>query len=903
MQQKFLKSNLFFLQGGGEMGELTRNFDWEKTVLGIPENWPQSLRTALGIVLNSSFPMSLMWGSELIHFYNDAFRPCLGNDGKHPSVLGQRGEDCWTEMWQVTKPLIDKVFEGKSLWREDQLIPIFRNGRIENAYWTFGYSPVIDEMGSVAGVLVICSETTEKVVTTRKLIENAAELKFAIDSTELGIWDFNPLSNHFKANNRLKSWFGLNEDHEIEPTTALEVIDENDRTRVIKEIKKSLSASTNGFCDIQFSIHPPGMEMKIVRAKGKTWINDQKVLYRFNGTMQDITEQIITLKKAEENEQRVRSVIESAPFPIGIYIGPEMRIQFANQSILEVWGKGNDVIGKLYSEVLPELGEQKIYNQLSAVYRTGVPFHAHNQPIDLIVHGKPTRYYFNYSFTPLYSGYEIYGVMNTAADVTDVNIANKKIEESEQNLRNTILHAPVAMCIFRGPTHIVEIANERMVELWGKDAGSIIGKPIFEGLAEASGQGLEAIVDNVYNTGDTYKASGIPITLPRNNRIEMVFVDVVYEAFRETSGEISGVIVVATEVTEQVLARKKIEEAEVRTKIAIESAELGTYQVDLITNETITSSRFNTIWGISHFDSREELASRIHPDDRNIRDMAHRESLITGRLYYEARVVWNDLSIHWIKASGKLLFDANNKPVTLLGVVQEITAQKEIDHQKDAFVATVSHELKTPITSMKVYCYILLEKFASMKDEQSTAMLSNMNLQINRLNYIIQDLLDVTRIEANKIRFRRDSFNFSELVKEIVEEVQLTKQSHRIIIAHSENTCIHADKERTSQVITNLLTNAIRYSPEADRVLVTTKVVDDYVICSIQDFGPGIDREKQSKIFERFYQVAEVNRSNAGFGLGLYIASQIVERQNGKMWVESEPGAGSTFYFSLPLNE
>ncbi|MEO8854970.1 MAG: HAMP domain-containing sensor histidine kinase, partial [Ginsengibacter sp.] len=178
-----------------------------------------------------------------------------------------------------------------------------------------------------------------------------------------------------------------------------------------------------------------------------------------------------------------------------------------------------------------------------------------------------------------------------------------------------------------------------------------------------------------------------------------------------------------------------------------------------------------------------------------------------------------------------------------------------------------------------------------------------MNLQINRLNYIIQDLLDVTRIEANKIRFRRDFFNFSNLVKEIVDEVQMTKQSHQIEMAHSETANIYADKERTSQVLTNLLTNAIRYSPNADKVIVSTKVLDDYVICSVQDFGSGIEREKQSKIFERFYQVVEVNRSNAGFGLGLYIASQIVQRQNGKMWVESEAGKGSTFYFSLPIGE
>src|SRR5690606_20624939 len=194
----------------------------------------------------------------------------------------------------------------------------------------------------------------------------------------------------------------------------------------------------------------------------------------------------------------------------------EMIIQFANQVMMDTWGKGNDVIGKLYTEVLPELMNQEIFEQVRQVYETGIPFHAKNQRVDLVVSGQLQPFYFNYSFTPVFDGDgNIYGVMNTAADVTDLNKAHKKAKESEQNLRNVILQAPVAMCILRGPEHVVEIANDRMYEIWGKTPEDMLGKSLFEGLPEAKGQGIERLLDDVYKTGKTFKAFDLPISLPR----------------------------------------------------------------------------------------------------------------------------------------------------------------------------------------------------------------------------------------------------------------------------------------------------------------------------------------------------------------------------------------------------
>lgn len=170
------------------MGELIRNFDWSQTSLGEPDVWPQSLRTAVGIVISSAFPMLLWWGDELIQFYNDAFRPSLGTDGKHPSSLGQPAIGYWKENWHIIKPLIDKVMlYGEPSYFEDLPIPNWRNGRIEEVYWTFSYSPVMDESGKPAAVLMTCFETTQAVVSRRRLEESEARFRLLIEEAPVAM--------------------------------------------------------------------------------------------------------------------------------------------------------------------------------------------------------------------------------------------------------------------------------------------------------------------------------------------------------------------------------------------------------------------------------------------------------------------------------------------------------------------------------------------------------------------------------------------------------------------------------------------------------------------------------------------------------------------------------------------
>jgi signal transduction histidine kinase len=296
------KTDAAFLDAPGEMARRTREFDWTGTPLGAIDAWPQSLRTAVGILLRSKFPMFIWWGSELVQFYNDGYRPSLGADGKHPLALGQKGEECWPEIWPVIYPLIRQVLDGgESTWSEDQLIPIYRNGKLEDVYWTFGYSAIIDEQDAVGGVLVVCHENTEKMLHYQKLVESEAELSFAINAAELGTWDLNPLTNKFTSNARLKSWFGFRPDEQIGLSEAIEAMIKEDQPRVAAAIQRALQVESGGYYDIVYTIaNKATKQERIVRAKGRAWFNEEKIAYRFNGTLQDITEQETAQRKFAE---------------------------------------------------------------------------------------------------------------------------------------------------------------------------------------------------------------------------------------------------------------------------------------------------------------------------------------------------------------------------------------------------------------------------------------------------------------------------------------------------------------------------------------------------------------------------------------------------------------------------
>jgi signal transduction histidine kinase len=247
------------------------------------------------------------------------------------------------------------------------------------------------------------------------------------------------------------------------------------------------------------------------------------------------------------------------------------------------------------------------------------------------------------------------------------------------------------------------------------------------------------------------------------------------------------------------------------------------------------------------------------------------------------------------------VYDKNNEPLRIIGTVTDVTEKKELEKQKDEFISTVSHELKTPVTSIKAYNQFLQRTLKSTGDEQSINFLVRMDVQINRLQTLIQTLLDITRVEQNKLRLEEDTLELNLLTAEVTADMQLITPSHKLDIIQNTAVKVKADRNRLIQVITNLITNAVKYSPDSNKVNISLTQEDDRALFSIKDFGIGIQQEHHSLIFERFHQ-ANHNNPQAGLslGLGLYISKEIITKAGGQLWFESEVGKGSTFYFSLP---
>lgn len=246
--------------------------------------------------------------------------------------------------------------------------------------------------------------------------------------------------------------------------------------------------------------------------------------------------------------------------------------------------------------------------------------------------------------------------------------------------------------------------------------------------------------------------------------------------------------------------------------------------------------------------------------------------------------------------------EAGNVP-GMVTVSRDITERKLEEQRKDEFLSMVSHELKTPVTSIKGFTQLLRRRFQQRDDEQSLQFLTRMDGQLTRLAKLINDLLDISRMQTGQMIYRQERFDLDAYAHEVVENVQATTQTHRLLIEGEPGAYIYADKDRIGQVLINLLTNAIKYSPEANRVIIRLEQGQDEVVVSVQDFGIGIAEPHQEKIFERFYQVADGEmRTFPGLGIGLYIATEIIKRHQGRIWVESRPDEGAIFSFALPVS-
>lgn len=425
-------NNFSFFGAGGELGELIRAKDWSQTVLGDPSTWPKSLTTMVGMMLENPFGMMICWGKEYTQIYNDAYRPIFGTM-KHPSALGNSARESFAEIWETVGPLFDDVMEGNPIRITDFETILNRNGYPETCYFDFSYSPIRMENGEVGGLLITVSETTDKKKVETELQDSKDKLRFAIESAQLGTWELNPISGKFTSNDRLKEWFGLPPQNEIELYHAINVIAPEDRDRVEASILKSLDFESGGIFQEHYRIiHPHSKNETIVRVKGRAWFNENKVAYRLNGIMEDVTSEVLAQGIVKENEVFNKTILESSPDCVKV-LDLNGAITFINLNgvcILEGDNK-EYFLNRDWLTFWDEDTKPTIKNAITLALQGR---NSHFEAKALTVKG--TRKWWDVIVTPILDTKgNIVSVLATSRDVTENKEAQELIKENEVRFR------------------------------------------------------------------------------------------------------------------------------------------------------------------------------------------------------------------------------------------------------------------------------------------------------------------------------------------------------------------------------------------------------------------------------------------------------------------------------------
>jgi len=503
---------------------------------------------------------------------------------------------------------------------------------------------------------------------------------------------------------------------------------------------------------------------------------------------------------------------------------------------------------------------------------------------------------------------EVVGVGAIMRDLRPELAAQDAIRESEAKFRQMITQAPVAIALVEGPGLQIVAANPAMLNLWGRDQ-SVIGLHFTEALPELAAQGFDVIISNVGRTGETHYGYETPASVYRNGQMENNYYNFVNA--RIGPNDQHSVILVATDVTAQVKARMEVEESEKRFRSLILEAPMATalYVGEELIVEVANEAMLR-LWGKDASAIGKKLIDAVPELEDQPFIPILKKVYRTGEAYHTDQqqanlVVDGKLQSYWFNFTYKPLHDAKGNVYAILNMSTDITSLVHLQQQKDEFIGIASHELKTPVTSIKAYAQVLEAIFREKGYEKETAMLSRMGIQINKLTNLISDLLDTTKIQAGKLMFNERWFDFNHVVEEAVEDMRRTTSKHTMIVKPGEHIGeIFGDPERIAQVITNLLSNAIKYSPDSDKILVSTTAEDEQVKLCVKDFGVGIAADKHEKVFEQFYRVSgDKQHTFPGLGLGLYISSEIIKREGGRIWVESVEGKGSDFCFTLPYKQ
>jgi PAS domain S-box-containing protein len=920
-----------WLLGGGEMGNLIRTFDWSGTALGPRASWPQCLRLAVSLCLNSRFPMHIWWGPELIYLYNDAHASMLAR--RHPSALGRPAPQVWPEVWPLLAPQVEAVMlRGESTWNEQVHVVVERNGFPEDGWFTWSYSPIRDESGAIVGLYDASVEDTPRMLAqrdrdrlaalrerqradehARTILESITDAFFAVDRE----WRFtyvNPLAERVLGRGAADLMGKVIWDEY--PGLKNSEFEAAYRRAADERVADSVTA--------YFSDHDRWYEVHAYPA------SEGISVY-----LRDVSESKNAQAALAESEAKFRQLADSMPQIVWAAL-PDGTLNYYNRRWFE------------YIDLNPDTGDEARWDRyihpddLQATYDTWAKAIESGEPYgtEFRVRRADGQYrWFLVRALPVRDGQgKTVRWFGTCTDIDDYKLAEASLRHSREQVEIVVKGANVGVWYCPLPFDKL-IWDPTVKEHFHLPANAEVTIDTFyERLHPEDRDRTRRAIEKSIGEHQPYDIDYRTVSL---DGVSVKWIRATGRGFYDASGSPTGFDGITIDVTERAIAEQRVSrlyavaaalsEAVTPEDVAQVTVHQGVAAVEATAGSLVLLSEDGeNLEMAGSVGYPAEVISHWKRFPLNAR-VPLAEAVITGEPVYidspEDRLARYPAlapvnAVKATKASACLPLKSGGRTIGTLGLSFERPGQFTADERefmlslarqcaqalerarlfeaqrraraeaerasqmKDEFLATLSHELRTPLNAILGWSQILSGGVSNEEDLAEGIKTIERNARAQTT--IIEDLLDMSRIISGKVRLDVQRVDLATVVQAAADTVRPAADAKRI---------------RLQQVFWNLLTNAVKFTPRGGRVQVLLERVNSHLELSVTDTGDGIAPEFLPHVFERFRQAdGSTTRRHGGLGLGLAIVKQLVELHGGSIRAKS-PGVerGATFTVSLPL--
>lgn len=796
------------------------------------------------------------------------------------------------------------------------------------AFYNFVFQPIKADDQTVISIMVVANEVTEQVNIRRKVERQNQLLSDMLMTAPSFIATLSGPDHVYElVNEKYQSLFGKRQIQGKPIMVALPELEGQGFDKLLDKVYNTGEPYVGINIPITLARDEDlASEERFFNFSYEPLYDENKKIFSILVFGYEVTQQVVEIKKIAASEEHFRLLVEQAPVAICVLRGKNYVIEIINKGMYEMWDRTlEEAFKKPVFEVLPELMEQGFKELLDNVYNTGQRFVTAELPIDFHRNGKIENAFVKFVYEPLREADgTISGVMALAHEITEQVLSRKKIEESETKFRTLIEEAPVATCFFTGREMRIEVANDTMIGYWGKGK-EVIGKKVADALPELQGQSFLELLDEVFITGKIYESKNAIAYVELNGVMGTYYFDYTYKPIRNVAGEVYGVINMAVDVTEQVLAMKKLKASQEQFSAMADNISQFAWMAD----ETGWIYWYNKRWYDYTGTNPEEKQGwawqkALHPD------MA--QDIIKGfKKAIEAAEDWEDTFLLrgkdgtylWFLSRAVPVRNKEGKVIRWFGTNTDITQQKETNKKAEAatliaeeamkakqqFLSNMSHEIRTPMNTIIGFTNVLLK---TKLDDKQKEYINSIKASGDSLIVLVDDILDLAKVDAGKMTFQLIPFKLSESITTLLHLFEIKSQEKNVELVNEYDSTIPkvllGDSVRLHQILINLMSNAIKFTTKG-KITMRVSLIDENhekvtIKFSVTDTGIGISENRLEDIFGAFQQATNnTSQLFGGTGLGLAIAKQLVEYQGGVLSVTSKVDEGSTFSFMLSFKK